>query len=277
MIRIRRGVARRLHGLRRNPRHFLQLLLPAGLVVVGWVALVFDWRRLSFLLVSAALIVFAGLLWMRLRRIQTRIDMVLKRTAALQSHALTMVKTSAPAPAQIDPEDTPLVAAVSDEALPPGQDSAVITLAMALGVPAGLFTAVESAAPRAGDETMLVVPKSRIAVVGAWARAVTGTRWRIVDESPDNGLQRSRAAGLDVVIIVDGDDEPDFTGVLDQSFFWWLPRSARLYVVSDDLTLFAARLSATHDVEFSLVESWPSAGRLVVTRAKEPSIKEDTR
>lgn len=263
ITRIRRGLGQRSKGLLKNPRHFAQLALPTTLVLLGWLALAFDWRRLGFLLVSAALMVFAGLLWMRLRRLQTRIDSVLRRTAALQAQTLELRRVERPAAALVTETTSP------DDARAPHEGSALPELAMAAGVPAGLLTALEQAAPSRNDSCLLVVPASARDVSTRWARGITGMTWRTVDENPDNGLQRGHAAELAAAIIVDTEDETDFGGVLDQSFFWWLPRSAKLFVVSDDVSMCASRLATAHGVEFAVAEAWPSAARIVVTRAKE--------
>lgn len=267
MIRVRHPLIRRFNKVRENPRHFLQLLLPATLILLGWLALVLEWNRTGVILVSAALTVFAGLLWMRLRRIQARIDKLLRRTAALQTQT-SQIRTTGPPPVSgASSTDTPPVEALLDEPSDVWQNLASPASAIAAGVPPGLARALREAALQTRDETLLVVPESLRDASVTWANAASTVRWGSVDQRVD-GMQRSRAASLDVVIIIDGPDQPDFRGVLDQSFFWWLPQHARLFLVSEDVSTFARRLAAAHDVEFALAQRWRTTARILVTRSQ---------
>lgn len=269
MTRIMQGLTRRLKRLQKNPRHFLQLLIPGTLVLLGWVALALDWRRVSFFLVSAAVIAFAGLLWLRLRKIHARIDLVLRRAASLQSQVAgvkPILQSGAVETVPTTSEDTEELFA-HDEAERNWKDAVALTLSMAAGVPRGLFTAIEQAAPQRTDQALMIVPGSLPDVVANSIRVLDGAHWSIVAPGQTSGMLRTRAAGLDAVIIVDG-DEPDLGSLLDQSFFWWLPSHARLFTVSDDPRGFAARLAVVHGVEFALAEQWPGACRIVVTKAR---------
>ena len=268
MIQVKRGLTRRVAGLRRHPRHFLQLLLPTALAALGWLALVLDWPRVSLLLVSAAILSFMALLWLRLRRIQARIDLVLRRTTMLQSQTMAIRSAPAPTPQQQPPAEPIQLEAALERSHESWNRSVLPVLAMTSGVAPGLLQALEEAAPEQGETALLVAPDSTRSASRTWARSMTGVPFESVGSSPREGTQRGRAAALDVIIIVDGDDGVDFAGVLDQSFFWWLPRDARLFVVSDDVPMFVSRLATAHAVELVVAERWPTTARIVVTRPR---------
>ncbi len=158
--------------------------------------------------------------------------------------------------------------AALDRARDSWNKSVLPMLAMATGVTPGFLKALEEAAPQEGETALLVVPDSMRGASTTWARSITGTPWESVGNSQQEGTQRGRSAGLDVIVIVDGDGGPDFAGVLDQSFFWWLPRDARLFIVSDDVPMFVSRLAKAHTVELAVAERWPTTARVVVTREK---------
>ncbi len=259
MAGLRRKLQRGSAGLLRNPRHFLQLLLPASLMLAGWLALAIDWQRSALILMSAALMAFSALLWLRLRRLQGRIDQGLRNAAARTRPIDAGILAEPPAAAAVGGDE---------ESQLPTLNAAPAAAALAAGVPAGLFAALEMAALEESDDALLVVPGYTRTAARNWAEGTTPARWTVVDEGLHDGAQRSRAAGLDVVVIVDGEDEPAYEGVLDQSFFWWLPPTAQLFMVSRDTVAFASRLAAAHEVGLSLGESTRGAARAIVSRHK---------
>lgn len=260
-----RGLKRRSAGLVKNPRHFVQLLLPTVLILCGWLALALEWWPAGLILVSAALFVFAALIWFRLRRIQARIDTGLRAAA---SRPVAVLPAVTPWFSEDEPADIHVVADATDDSQIQRQplDPAPPPAAVLAGVPAGLLRVLDAAAPTARHSAVLVVPSALRNVVAMWVEGTVPGQWSVVGEQ--SGLLRSRAAGAHNVIIVDSEELPSYEGVLDQSFFWWLPRDARLFLVSHDVFAFAARLAREHDVDFALTPHGVGSSQASVTRKK---------
>lgn len=265
MSRLRQGLKRRSAGVVNHPRHFLQLLLPTMLILCGWLALAVEWWRVGVVLISAALLVFAALIWLRLRRLQGRLDKGF-RLAALRSDDLA--PTVAASDSSDEPTESHGTVDIQDEEEPvaPELTSVPPASAVVAGMHAGLFRALECAAPTAREAAVLVVPSAQRSVVTNWVEGTAPGRWKVIDEQ--SGLLRSQAVGVDVVIIVDPGDRPTYPGVLDQNFFWWLPRSSRMLLVSHDVVGFASRLAKEHDVELALTQHESGSSQASVTRMK---------
>lgn len=255
MSRLGQGLRRRTAGLVKHPRHFAQLILPALLILSGWLALALNFWTLGIILISAALVVFPALIWMRLRRMQARTDrgmrMVANRPIAVVPAVASTSNEAPPGSHEPSPEPTPL----------PALDHGVVA-----GLPAGLALALDAAAPTSSGGAVLVVPNSLREVSTAWVEGTFPGRWRVCDE--DAGRLRSHAAGTQAVIILDSPENPTYAGVLDQSFFWWLPQNARLFLISRDGVAFASRLATQHDVDLALTPHAFGSFQAAVMRKK---------
>lgn len=277
MARLWRGLKRRSSGFARNPRHFVQLLLPSLLILGGWVALAFGWWAIGVILVSAALFVFTGLIWLRLRRIQARIDRGLRMAAARPAPVVASVTArhsteeavDVPPPVAVEEAvDVPSPAPAEEENQSPSLPLAPALPACAVlaGLPTGLLRTLDAAVPTTGHNAVLLVPSALRSVATTWVEETVPGQWSVFDEQ--SGVLRSRAAGAYTVVILDSEDFPVYGGVLDRSFFWWLPRYARLFLVSPDAFAFAARLAREHDVDFALAPSALGSSQASVTRKK---------
>lgn len=256
MSRIRSAATRRLGGLKRNPRHFAQLLVPAGLLLAGLVSFLFGWKALALGFVSVAVLSLAALIWFRLRKVQTRVDASLRRTAALQEQmrslagAVERVHALAAVPAK-----PPASSLTMSDLLP--------ALALSAGLPPGAAISILELRPAAG-RALLVVPDEMAAACASWATGMRPGQWEVVGAS--GGAQASGAAACRAVVVVDGPGSPDFRGVLDRNFFWWLPKDCDLVLVSGAMTEFVERLQAAHDVELLVGSSEPGRARALVAR-----------
>lgn len=265
MSRLGQGLKRRSAGVVNNPRHFLQLLLPTTLILCGWLALALEWWRVGFVLTSAALLVFAALIWLRLRRLQGRLDRGFRLAAGRRDDLAPIVAASATSDEATDVHVT-VDTGDEEEPVPPQLALVPPASAVVAGMHAGLFRALGSAAPTAREAAVLVVPSAQRSVVTNWVEGTAPGRWKVIDEQ--SGLLRSQAVGTDVVIIVDPGDRPTYPGVLDQNFFWWLPRSSCMLLVSHDVVGFASRLAEEHDVELALTQHESGSSQASVTRMK---------
>lgn len=272
MSRLRQGLGRRSAALVKHPRHFAQLLLPLVLALSGWLALAVEWWRVGIILISAALLAFAALIWFRLRRMQMRSDRAVRTVAsrldalalsAAASKSVTEVKDARGAEGVKHEEEPPS----PDEDKPSSSDVTLSVAAVMAGLPVGLLRALDAAAPTSAEEAVLIVPSALARVVTNWVEARVPGRWTVFDEESD--LLRPRAAGTRALVILDSEDRPTYEGVLDQNFFWWLPRSAHIHLVSHDVVAFASRLARQHKVGLALTHHGSGSAQASVTRKKD--------
>ncbi len=272
MSRLRQGLGRRSAALMKHPRHFAQLLLPLVLALCGWLAIAVEWWRVGIILISAALLAFAALIWLRLRRMQMRSDRGV-RTMVDRLDALAL--SVAASKSVTEAKDTRGAEDVKHEEEPPSSDedkpsSSDVTLSVAAvmtGLPVALLRALDAAAPTSAHEAVLIVPNALASAVTNWMEATVPGCWTVLGEESD--LLRPRAAGTRALVILDSEDRPTYEGVLDQSFFWWLPRSAHIHLVSHDVVAFASRLARQHRVGLALAHHGPGSAQASVTRKKD--------
>lgn len=244
-------------ALKQRPRHFAQLLLPLGLLGLGCIALALDWRVVGLGLISASGVVLGALLWLRLRKLQARIDASARRMAALQAQMGVLSQRLAQPVTTSDVIGEALVAPTLqiDPLLP--------YLAAGMGLPPGLGEALQDRDGMEG-QGLVIVPDELAGATSRWGTIAAPGRWEVVTSSA--GPQRGRAAGLARVVVVDGGEDPSHSAVVDQSFFWWLPSNAELVAVSSDPEGFVHSLAEAHDVEFLLMGLGTGLARVAVAR-----------
>ncbi|WP_040283649.1 hypothetical protein [Tessaracoccus massiliensis] len=251
-------------ALRRNPRPYVQLLLPGLLLLAGWVALIAGAEFVGLGLMITAGVASSLLVWNRSRVLQRRLDKVTRSSAAGYQRLLA---ASSAAPLSVAAEQPPPAAAAPTPD-PSGAGLTRADFALAAGLPPGVADAMALAAPQPEQHALLATPSSHLMPSRAWAAEHHHAQWLTITETTMEKARRS-APYLDTVLLVDPQDERPYEAALDQSFFWWLPPSCRVLLVAADPADFAARLASTHQVQLGLVQASALCSEAVVLRPKE--------
>lgn len=245
----------RLQSVSRNRRAFTQLLIPLAFLVAGWIAVIAGAGFVGVSLIVTGAVATSALTWRRTRVLQRRIDQT--RSVLLGAAPVTPQVLLPSIPAAEPPQSPTALEPVALEAL-----------ALAAGLPAGLFGALTVTAPTEQQSALLVLPADNLAATRAWVNQYHRAQWTTIG-SESRGLIRGEATRLDLVYLADPGTESPYDGILDQSFFWWLPPSCHVFLVSADPQAFAERLTSTHHVRFGLVPLTPLTTEAIVLRPKE--------
>lgn len=234
----------------KSPRQYLQLSLPLALLAAGWITLAFGAHFAGLGLMATAAVAAALLVWNRTRVVQRRVDRASGHLTRLGGAPLYAPAT------QINP----------DAALP--DVDVLAALALSAGLAPGFAVALRAVNPQPTQLALLAVPQSVAHSASNWAMHYHPASWVTVTPA-DGELARNHAPALDVVVISDPGEAEPYSGVLDQSFFWWLPPACRVLLVAADPAQFAQRLSATHQVQLGVAPLGAGCAEAVVLRPED--------